>query len=166
MQRRTLLHLGVVGAALVSLAGAGLSLTRPGLRDGALTAAGHDVFAAVARAVLDGMLPAAGHAAALQDHLRRVDATIATFSPSMQAELGHLVTLLASPPGRLLLTGLQPDWPDASTAQVQVMLQALRVSALPLRLQTFHALRDVTNAAYFSHADTWSLMGYPGPRSV
>ena len=53
-----------------------------------------------------------------------------------------------------------------SGAQVQVMLQRLRVSGLPLRQQTFHALRDVTNAAYFADAATWSVMGYPGPRSV
>jgi hypothetical protein len=59
MQRRTLLQLGVVGTTLVSLAGAGLALTRPGLRDGRLTAAGREVFAALARAVLDGALPAA-----------------------------------------------------------------------------------------------------------
>lgn len=158
--------MGVVGAALVSLAGAGLSLTRPGLRDGVLTAAGRDVFAAVARAVLDGMWPAADQAAALQDHLRRVDAAIASFPPAMQAELGQLVTLLASPPGRLLLTGLQPDWPDASMAELRSVLQALRVSSLPLRQQTFHALRDITNAAYFAHAGNWSAMGYPGPRVV
>jgi hypothetical protein len=166
MQRRTLLQLGVVGATLVSLAGAGLALTRSGLRDGSLTAAGREVFAAVARAVLDGALPTATAAAAVQDHLLRVDATIASFPPAMQAELGQLITLLASSPGRLLLTGLQPDWPDASTPQVQAMLQGLRVSTLPLRLQTFHALRDITNAAYFADADTWSVMGYPGPRAV
>jgi hypothetical protein len=166
MQRRALLQLGVVSAALVSLAGVGLALTRPGLRDGALTAAGRDVFAAVARGVLDGLLPAGDPTAVLQSHLLRVDATIASFPPAMQAELGQLVTLLASPPGRLLLTGLQQDWPDASTAQLRSMLQALRVSSLPLRLQTFHALRDITNAAYFADADTWSVMGYPGPRVV
>lgn len=166
MQRRTLLRLGVVSASLVTLAGAGLALTRPGLRDGRLTDAGREVFSAVARAVLHGVVPEAAQTAALQDHLQRVDATIATFPPAMQAELGQLTTLLASPPGRLLLTGLQPDWPDATTAQVQVMLQRLRVSGLPLRQQTFHALRDVTNAAYFADAATWSVMGYPGPRSV
>lgn len=166
MKRRTLLQLGVVGGTLVSLAGAGLALTRPGLRDGRLTLAGREVFAAVARAVLHVVLPATDPAAALQDHLNRVDATIAAFPPAMQAELGQLVTLLASPPGRLLLTGLQPDWPEASTSQVQVMLQGLRVSSLPLRLQTFHALRDVTNAAYFADSGTWSVMGYPGPRAV
>ncbi len=99
MQRHALLQLGVAGATLVSMAGAGLALTRPGLRDGALTAAGRDVFAAVARGVPDGMVPAAGQAAALQDHLRRVDAAIASFPPAMQTELGQLVTLLPTHPG-------------------------------------------------------------------
>jgi hypothetical protein len=166
MKRRSLLQLGIVGGALVALAGAGLALTRPGLRDGRLTTAGREVLAAVARGVLDGVLPASGQAEALQGHLQRLDAAVAAFPPAMQAELGQLLTLLASPPGRVMLTGLQPDWPGASTAEVQAMLQRLRRSALPLRLQTFHALRDLTNAAYFADARTWSVLGYPGPRAV
>lgn len=166
MKRRSLLQLGLFGGALVSLAGVGLALTRPGLQEGRLTPAGREVFAAVARGVLDGVLPQPWPAEALQGHLQRVDAAIAAFPPGMQAELGQLVTLLASPPGRVMLTGLQPDWSGASTAEVQAMLQRLRVSAMPLRLQTFHALRDLTNAAYFADADTWQVMGYPGPRAV
>jgi hypothetical protein len=166
MKRRSLLQLGIVGGALVSLAGAGLGVTRPGLQDGRLTAAGREVFAAVARGVLDGVLPRPWPADALQGQLQRVDAAIAAFPPAMQNELGQLVTLLASPPGRLMLAGLQPDWPSASTAEIQTMLQRLRVSALPLRQQTFHALRDITNAAYFADAHTWSVIGYPGPRAV
>lgn len=166
MKRRRLLQLGIASGALVTLAGAGLSLTRPGLRDGRLTPAGREVLAAVARGVLDGVLPQPWPGDELQGHLQRVDAAIASFPPAMQAELGQLVTLLASPPGRLLLTGLQPDWPSASTGEVQAMLQRLRSSALPLRQQTFHALRDLTNAAYFADARTWSVMGYPGPREV
>lgn len=166
MKRRSLLQLGIAGGALVSLAGAGLALSRPGLRDGRLTPAGREVLAAVARGVLDGVVPQPWPADALQRHLDRVDAAIASFPPAMQAELGQLVTLLASPPGRVLLTGLQPDWRSASTAEVQAMLQRLRTSALPLRMQTFHALRDLTNAAYFADAGTWQVMGYPGPREV
>ena len=137
MQRRTLLRLGVVSASLVTLAGAGLALTRPGLRDGRLTDAGREVFSAVARAVLHGVVPEAAQTAALQDHLQRVDATIATFPPAMQAELGQLTTLLASPPGRLLLTGLQPDWPDATTAHPSSTAQRPKFRDAPTKSRTY-----------------------------
>lgn len=166
MQRCVSLQLSVVSAALISLAEAGLALIGPSFRSSALTAAGRSVFAAVSRGVLDGMLPAAGQTAALQDQLLRVDAAIASSPPAMQAELRQLVTLLGSPPGHLLLIGLQPGCPDASTAEIRSMLQTLRVPSLPLPLQTFHALRDITNVAYFAHAGTWSAMGYPGTRVV
>ncbi len=48
-------------------------------------------------------------------------------------------------------------------AAVTEALQSMRQSSLALRQQAFHALRDITNAAYFAHASTWSAIGYPGP---
>jgi hypothetical protein len=49
---------------------------------------------------------------------------------------------------------------------VQSALQAMRSSRLELRQQAYHALRDLTNAAYFADAATWAALGYPGPRSL
>jgi len=138
------------------------------MRDQRLTAAGQDVFLAVARAVLDGTLPEDQvlRDAALQAHLQRVDATLAGLPPALQSEVGELLTLLAHPAGRVGLAGLTADWVSASTADVQTMLQALRGSNLGLRQQIYHALRDLTNASYFAAPETWSAMGYPGPPAV
>jgi hypothetical protein len=168
MKRRTLLVVGVGAGTLLALAGGTLALLRPGLQDGRLSPAGREVFAAVAQAVLDTLLPAdaAARAQAIQAHLGRLDDTIAGLPPALQAEIGELATLLASAPGRLALTGLATDWVQASTADVQAMLQRLRTSSLAVRQQVYHALRNLTNGAWFADASTWPAIGYPGPRSV
>ena len=168
MQRRTLLGVGVAGAALLTLVGGGLALLQPGLRDGRLAPAGRELFGAVAEAVLDGVLPVAPPARrdAIDAHLSRLEATVATLAPIARTELSQLVALLHSGPGRLAMCGMAADWADASMAEVQSALQAMRSSRLELRQQAYHALRDLTNAAYFADAATWAALGYPGPRSL
>jgi hypothetical protein len=168
MQRRRLLQLGLGAAAVVALAGGGIALMRPGWIDGRLTAHGRELFSAVATAVLDGSLPAAGPArdAALQAHLQRLDGTIAAFPSFTQSEIAQLIALLASTPGRVVLAGLHTPWADASVAEIQAALQGMRISSLALRQQAYHALRDLTNAAFFSDPSTWALLGYPGPTDL
>jgi hypothetical protein len=168
MQRRTLLKLGAGSAALLALAGGGLALLRPGISEGRLTAAGGEVFLAVARAVLDGLLPddERARAAVLSRHLQRLDETVAGFPPATRSELSQLLALLASTPGRLGLARLRPAWPDADVTDLQNALQGMRTASLSLPQQAYHALRDLTNAAYFADAATWVPLGYPGPRAV
>lgn len=168
MQRRTLLKLGIGSAAVLAVAGGGLALLRPGIEGGRLAPAGREVFEAVARAVLDGILPgdAAARAVALRAHLARLDDTIAGFPAATQAELAQLLALLASTAGRVGLAGLRTDWPAAEVGDIQRALQSLRTARLELRQQTYHALRDLTNAAYFSDASAWPALGYAGPREV
>lgn len=166
MQRRRLLQVGAVSALLLGAAGTGVALWRPGLQQGRLTSAGREVMAAVALAVLGPLLPAEGRAraSALQAHLARLEATISGLPPALQAEVGQLLSLLATPPARLALTGLAHDWRSAPGAAVQAMLQDLRGSSLALRQQVYHALRDLNNAAHFADAAAWPAIGYPGPR--
>ncbi len=168
MQRRTLLRLGLGSAALIAVVGGGVALMQPALRNGQLTASGRGVFSAVARAVLDGSLPAAPAAqqAALTAHLSRLDSAIAAFPAATQAELSQLLSLLASAPGRIGLMGLTADWDVATVPQIQAAMQGLRTSSLALRQQTYHALRDLTNAAFYADAEAWKLMGYPGPVTI
>ena len=168
MQRRQLLQVGAATALVLGAAGAGVALLQPGVRDGRFTPPARAVFAAVATTVLEGLLPAPGvaRAAALQAHLDRLDATLAGLPPALQAEVTELATLLATAPTRIALTGLLPAWHEASPAQLQATLQALRTSSLSLRQQVYHALRDLTNAAWFADAAAWSAIGYPGPRAV
>ena len=168
MKRRTLLAVGVGTGALLALAGGTLALLKPGLQEGRLSPGGRAMFAAVASAVLAGLLPAdaGARSRALDAHLQRLDLTIAGMPPAVQAEIAELVTLLASPPGRLALAGLRPDWPQAGDEEVRAMLQGLRTSSLALRQQVYHALRNLTNAAWFADRSTWAAIGYPGPRAI
>ena len=77
-----------------------------------------------------------------------------------------MLALLAIPPGRVALAGLRAEWDDASVADIQRALQDMRSSAFDLRQQAYHALRDLTNAAFYSNAAAWPLLGYPGPSPV
>ncbi|HEX6707925.1 MAG TPA: hypothetical protein VF169_24485 [Albitalea sp.] len=168
MQRRTLLQLGLGATAVLAIAGGSLALLKPGLAHGRMTPAARSVFHAVARAVLDGSLPAdaARRDAALTSHLARLDETIAGFPPPVQSELSQLLALLATTPGRAALAGLSTDWPDADVPELQAALQSMRTSSLALRQQAYQALRDLTNAAYYADPATWSLLGYAGPRDI
>ncbi len=168
MQRRTLLKLGGVSAAILVVAGGALALLQPGLQGGVLSAAGREVFAAVGRAILDKSLPAdeGERRLALNALLSRIDTLVQALAPHAQGELSQLLALLASAAGRRSLAGLGPSWPDASVADIQQALQAMRLSTLALRQQAYAALHDITAGAYFSDASSWPLLGYPGPRKI
>lgn len=168
MQRRTFLRLGIGATAVLAVAGGGVALWRPGMVDGRLGEAGRTVLRAVAEAVLDGMLPAAPAAreAALQAHLSRMDATVAAFPAATQGELSQLLGMLSVAPGRIAIAGLWQPWEDAGLPRLQQALQGMRTARLALRQQAYHALRDLTNAAYFSDPSTWPRLGYPGPVDI
>lgn len=168
MRRRSLLQLGLGGATLFALAGGGVALWQPGLVAGRLSRQGRTVFHAVARAVLDGSLHAdpAARDAQLQAHLDRLDATVAGLPGASRTELSQLLALLGTPPGRIALAGLHTDWREAGVPELQQALQTLRHSRLTLRRQAYHALRDLTNAAFYADASTWPRLGYPGPRPL
>jgi len=166
MQRRSVLKLGLGAVLTLAVVGGGIALLRPGVVDGRLGEAARALMRAVASAVLDGSLPTASAQAnpALDAHLERLQLTIAGFPPATRAELSRLLALLTTAPGRVALTGLHSDWPNASVADVQAALQGMRVSSLTARRQIYQALRDLTNAAYYADPNTWPLLGYPGPR--
>ncbi len=166
--RRRLLQLGAGATALFTVAGGAAWLWRPGVRGGRLTPSGRAVFRAVARAVLEGSLPAEPAAldAALERHLQRLDETIAGFPAATQAEIAQLLGVLSVSATRQWLTGLRSDWADASVNELEAALRRMRTTDHELRQQAYHALRDLTNAAYFAQSERWSLLGYPGPSAV
>lgn len=169
MQRRTLLKLSATAGAAVALAGGGVALFyEPAWRGGALTAHGRAVLGAVGRAVLEGSLPADPdlQRAALVSHLDRMNATLRALPPASQREVAELLAVLATRPGRFALAGLTTDWRRADVAQVADALQAMRTSRLALRQRAYHALRDLTHAAYFADSATWVQLGYPGPTKL
>lgn len=169
MQRRTLLRLGLGSAVVLALAGGGLALVEPGLmHDGRLGRGAREVMRHVARAVLDGLLPvdAMAQRMALDAQLERLDAAIAPFPAATRAELSQLLALLAAPPGRWSLAGLRTSWEAAPVEEVAAALQSMRLSGLALRQQAYHALRDLTNAAWFAERAHWQALGYDGPVPV
>lgn len=165
MRRRTLLKLGVGAAAVLAAIGGGMALIEPGLEaDGRLRPGARRVMSGVARAVLDGLLPAEPRArdVVLAAHLQRLDATLAAFPKATRDELSQLFALLASAPGRMGLAGLRREWGEAGVDEIQQALQGMRLSSLSLRQQAYHGLRDLTNGAYFAEPSTWSALGYEG----
>lgn len=168
MQRRTLLKLGAVSAAVLAVAGGAALMVEPGLRQGHLSEAARKMMSCVAGAMLEGTLPAQPQArqAALQGLLTRLDGMVQGFAPHVQAELSQMFSLLSVGPGRRLLAGLASDWQGASIPDVQEALQSMRLSRLAPRQQIYNALHELVGAAYFSDSSTWAKMGYPGPIQI
>lgn len=168
MQRRTLFQLGAGAGAVLALAGLGASLWTPGWQAGRLSEPARDIFKAVGRAVLQGVLPEDDRIReqALLSHLRRLEQTLAGLAPATRAELSDLLALLSTAPGRLALTGLSSRWTEASAVEVSQALQAMRLSSSQTRRQVYQAFRDLSNAAWFADAGTWEALGYPGPNPV
>lgn len=165
MQRRRLLQLGVGAAAVLGLAGAGVAWMPGAFDGGRLSAHSRSVFASLAVVMLEGSLPTDPKAreGALQRHLERVDATVAGLPAASRRDLGTLLALLGTAPGRLGLMGTTAGWDELPPARLASALQSMRDSPVALRQQTYAALRELTVASYFADRETWSQLGYPGP---
>lgn len=168
MQRRSLLKLGAASAVVLTIAGGGVAMTAPGLKDGQLTAGGRAVFRAAGSAILDGSLPAGDvpRGVALDGMLERIDALTSALPPHTQKELSLLLGLLSSSAGRFAVAGLTVPWSNADIPRMQLALESMRISGISLRQQAYHALHDIVGSAYFSDARTWAQLGYPGPLNI
>lgn len=169
MRRRTLLVSSLVGAALLAATGWGVHawprLAAPAWVGQGLSPSASRMMAVWAEAVLGSLLPAspAQRANALDRHLRNLQTAIQGLPQFVQSELDLVLRLLLAAPGRLALTGLSTDWPQARPQQLADALQAMRHSHLMLRKQVYQALRDLHLAAWTADADNWARLGYPGP---
>lgn len=165
MQRRTLLKLGVGSAVAMSLAGLAVAQWDSPLSQGRLSAASRTIFRSVGAAILDGCIPAAApaRAAALDGMVQRVEVLIGGLPGATQDELAELLSIVSLAVGRVAVFGLFTPFEEASVAQLQDHLQAMRTSSLGLRQQVYHAFREIVNGAYFADTSSWALMGYSGP---
>lgn len=164
MKRRSLFKLGLGSAALFAIGGGAAALWTPGLSKDRLTPAGRLALGALARALLDGSLPEGE--AALQRQLDGFEATIAAFPPLVRQELQLLLSLTVNGLGRFGLIGTARPLHELPRAELQALLQRMRVSDLAIRQQAYFALRDLNCAAFIAEPASWTLMGYPGPQTI
>lgn len=168
MQRRRWLTLGLGSALVLAVGGGWVASIEPGWRDRRFSAEAETVLRACGKALLAGSLPegAQAQATALDDWMHRLADAVAALPAHAQAELSELLALLATAAGRQWLAGVATPWAQASVADVQAGLQAMRLSRISLRQQAYLALHDLAGAAYFSAPSTWTVLGYPGPREL
>ena len=160
--------LGLASAAVLAAGGLWLKDSEPAWHEGALSGGAADVVRAWGRAQLDGSLPSdlAQREQALDGLVGRMETAIAAFPIHTQAELGQLLTLLVSAPGRIGLAGLQTPWNQATVEELHTMFTGMQRSRISLRQQAYLGLHDLIGAAYFSEAQTWTVLGYPGPQAL
>jgi len=168
-ERRHILKVGVAATSILAVCG-GISiwLPRPIGHDGRLAPPARELFRAIAIAVLRGSLPTVGldRLKQIDAHIVRLEAVLAAFPAATRSELGALISLLNNAAGRFAITMLRKPWVDLDEAETSAALEMMRNSSSTLRQQTYHALRDLTNAAFYAEPQAWSLMGYPGPTTV
>jgi len=164
MQRRTILRLSVLGAAV--LGASAITLRLAGRRSPeAARADARTVLRAVTPALLAGVLPleSGANQAAQGQALERTLAAIDGLAPATRAELDQLFGLLASHPGRWL-AGL--DWGNATPEQVAAFLQRWRTSSFDLFVVGYQAMHDLVLGSWYADASSWDAIGYPGPTKL
>ena len=168
MQRRTFLTLGIASAVVLAVAGGAVALMQPGLVNGKLGPSARLVLNRVAQGLLLGTLPTEANARnkTLDGLLDRADALIAMLPNHAVAELSQLLSLMAGAAGRRWLVGLSTPWEDAKPEETFAALQSMRDSGLALRIQAMQGLHDIVCVPYFCGEESWTFMGYPGPRAV
>lgn len=163
MQRRTFLKAGVIGGVALAATGGAVWLRGQDAGVHANGPAARRIFAALLPAFTAGALPAEPRprAAALAGGLDRTLAAIGALPAGHRRELGELMLLLDSPPGRWL-AGID-DWNDAPVATVTEALQRWRTHRLALLQTAYHALHDLALGPWYADPATWDGIGYPGP---
>jgi hypothetical protein len=141
---------------------------RPIDKLGRLSESGRRTFRAISITVLEGTIrpPGPERERQLDAHLERLDQVLAAFPQETQREIAQLLALLGNAATRYALTGLPGPWHESSATDTTRALNRMRHSSIALRQQAYHALRDLTNAAFYADPVAWPLMGYPGPASL
>jgi hypothetical protein len=169
--RRQLLTRGLVGGALLLVAGAvplalrsTLVRRRPARPLKLLSVEEHAVFAAVAARLApgDGAGPSWPTADAL-DCAGKVDALMAAVHPAVGAELRQLLRLFESALFGLVVAGAPRPFTRSTPAEQDARLDAWRRSRLALLRSGYQALKRLAHATYYSSPEVYALVGYPGP---
>ena len=165
--RREFLKVGVAGSVLLACAGK-LHAASPA----AGAKAGNDeeavMLAAIANAVLVGMLPAdaAARANVLAETAGGVRHAVSGLSLQSQKEVAELFALLTLSPSRRLIAGVSSPWGEAAVEDVAAFLESWRRSRFALLQGAYAALHDLVLGAWYARPETWPAIGYPGTPEV
>lgn len=165
MRRRTLLTVGVAGAAALATAGWWASLSRRAPHARALDDNATSIIAAIVPAMLDGALPqgALEREDAIASTVADVDRTVMGLPPAARAELGQLFSLLGIAPARAAFAGVASPWNEASVDEVSAFLDRWRDSGWALKRSAYDALHQLVIGAWYAQPRAWPAIGYPGP---
>ncbi|HJN74175.1 MAG TPA: hypothetical protein QGF58_09610 [Myxococcota bacterium] len=164
LSRRSLLGLGLGGAAL--LACGGLALRGSRLRTPAhalkvLSETEYSVLAAIADRVApsgEGFPPA--HELEVAEH---IDALLASAHPGIAMEIKQALLLVENALAALLFDG-RYDTFTASPPEVQDQIWAdWSDSSLETRRTVYKALTGLCTGTYWANESLWEGIGYPGP---
>jgi hypothetical protein len=159
--RRAFLTTGVIGAAALATAG-WLRLRAPRVP---LDRDARAIVTAMVPAFLAGALPAqaAARAEAIAVTVTNVESAVAGLPLAAQREIAQLFALLAFAPARIAVAGMTSDWADASTAEVDAVLERWRASRIALLRSAYDGLHQLVLAAWYGNPRAWDAIGYPGP---
>ena len=173
--RRDLLKKGLLGGALLALAGPLALLSRSGLLSAqprqplrALTTAEYAIFAAVAARLSPGDdAPAAAWPSTVAlDVAGKLDALLARLHPAAIKDFRQLLHVFENALTGLASAGIPRTFTRSSPAQQDARLEAWRHSRVALFRSGYQAMKRLGHAIYFSSPETYAHFGYPGPPVV
>jgi hypothetical protein len=164
MKRRALLKRGLLGGALLALAGGfGLAL-RPGAQVGAprrplhvVSARAFPVLVAVAGRVLDGVR------VDVVEIAHAVDFALMRTHAEGGRDFDRVLLLLENALPGLLLRGSATPFTAMTIDEQDRALIAWRDSPLALLRGAYHALRKLCLGAHYATPAAWADLGYAGP---
>lgn len=171
ISRRSLLKVGIAGAAVLATAGVATSVfvhNQQSLAGGYQQLRAKDVpmLSTIISAILQGRTSAPVTQSQIDSTLQRLDRNIDRLSPNMLKQTLQLFDLLTLSASRGLVTGIWRPWERAEATQVQAFLKRWESSRFALFQQGYLALVKLTLMAWYSQPDAWAVCGYPGPPTI
>ena len=167
LSRRTMLGLGLGGAAMLACGGLALRgsrLRKPGRTLQTLDETEFSVLAAIADRVNPGGdgFPAASELGVAE----AIDAVLATAHPGIAMEIKQALLLVENALAAFLFDG-RYDTFTASPPELQDQIWAdWAASGLETRRAVYKALTALCTATYWANEGLWEAVGYPGPPDV
>lgn len=172
LSRRGLLKTGVVGAAVLAVAGplvllsrAGRSPRRPRRALIALSLYEHEIFAAAAVRLIAGDATDWPSPDDL-DVAGKLDGLIAKLHPRATRDFRRVLHVFESALTGLVATGSARTFTTSSPAEQDDRLQAWRHSRVALFRSGYQAMKRLSHAIYYSAPAVYPRVGYPGPPVV